>query len=131
MVKLLSKFIPNESEVTAPVRELLKDRAFWSWQPEHTEAMEKLKTLLALAPVLKYYDVNKPVIIQADASQSGLGACLIQEGQPVAYASRGLTSAQQNYAQLEKNYWRYATPAPNFISTYMGKMYWNNLTINR
>ena len=102
MVKFLSKFIPNESEVTAPVRELLKDGAIWSWQPEHTEAMEKLKTLLASAPVLKYYDVNKPVIIQADASQSGLGACLIQEGQPVAYASRALTSAEQNYAQLEK-----------------------------
>ena len=84
MVKLLSKFIPNESEVTAQVRELLKYGAVWSWQPEHTEAMEKLKTLLASAPVLKYYDVNKPVIIQVDASQSGLGACLIQDGQPVA-----------------------------------------------
>ena len=102
MVKYLSQFIPNESEITAPLRGLLKEDAEWSWHPEHFEAIEKLKTVLTSSPVLQYYDVNKEVTIQADASQKGLGTCLIQENKPVAYASRSLTSAEQNYVQLEK-----------------------------
>ena len=51
---------------------------------------------------LKFFDPSKPVTVQVDASQSGLGAVLLQEGKPVAYASKALTSAQQAYAQIEK-----------------------------
>jgi len=40
--------------------------------------------------------------LQCDASESGLGFSLLQEGQPVAYGARGLTSAEKNYAQIEK-----------------------------
>ena len=64
---------------------------------------DKIEAIINMPiPVLQYYDVNKEVTIQADASQKGLDACLIQENKPVAYASRSLTSAEQNYAQLEK-----------------------------
>ena len=40
--------------------------------------------------------------IQADASQSGLDAFLLHNSKPIAYASRALTSAEQNYSQIEK-----------------------------
>ena len=40
--------------------------------------------------------------IQVDASQHGLGACLMQKVRPVAYASRSLSQAERNYAQIEK-----------------------------
>jgi hypothetical protein len=40
--------------------------------------------------------------LQVDASKGGLGACLLQDGHPVAYASRSLSSAEENYAQIEK-----------------------------
>ena len=40
--------------------------------------------------------------LQCDASQSGLGAALMQGGQPVAYASRVLTATERRYAQIEK-----------------------------
>ena len=52
--------------------------------------------------MLAIYDVNKSVIVQCDASQAGLGACLAQEGRPVAFASRSLSPAEMNYAQTEK-----------------------------
>ena len=42
------------------------------------------------------------VVIECDASQHGLGACLMQCEQPVAYASRALTVSETNYAQIEK-----------------------------
>ena len=44
----------------------------------------------------------KGVTIQADASQTGLGAALMQDGQPISYASRAMTDTEQNYAQTEK-----------------------------
>lgn len=52
--------------------------------------------------MLKYYDVNEEVTIQCDASEVGLGATLMQQGQPVAYASKALSQTEQRYAQIEK-----------------------------
>ena len=54
------------------------------------------------APVLKYYDVNEETTLQCDASEKGLGAVLLQKGQPVAFASRALSRTEQTYAQIEK-----------------------------
>ena len=88
--------------ITAPLRALLKKEVEWNWTFEHDSAMNKLRKVLMSEPVLAYYDVTKPVTIQADASQSGLGACLLQDGNPIAYASRSMTSAEANYAQIEK-----------------------------
>ena len=102
MIKYLSQYIPNESAITAPLRELLKKDAEWSWNHEHDRAMDKLRDILSSEPVLAFYDVTRPVTIQADASQSGLGAGLLQDGKPVAYASRSMTSAEENYSQIEK-----------------------------
>jgi hypothetical protein len=51
---------------------------------------------------LKFYDTGKHVPVQVDASQPGLGAVLLQDGKPVAYASKALTPTQQAYAQIEK-----------------------------
>lgn len=50
-----------------------------------------VKTLIASAPVLAYYKPTEVLEIQCDSSQSGLGAALMQNGYPIAYASRALT----------------------------------------
>ncbi|CAB4006649.1 Transposon Ty3-G Gag-Pol poly [Paramuricea clavata] len=52
--------------------------------------------------VLAYYQLAEQLEIQCDSSQSGLGAALIQNGQPIAYASRALTETESRYAQIEK-----------------------------
>ena len=90
------------SEVTSPLRSLLRKDVDWAWHPEHEAALDKLKQILTNKPVLRFFDVDQPSTLQVDASKGGLGACLLQEGQPVAYASRSLTSAEENYAQIEK-----------------------------
>ena len=102
MVNYLSQYIPNMSEITAPLRSLLKKDIHWSWHDEHQKALKRIQKVLTSSPVLHFYDINKPVVLQVDASQGGLGACLIQEGHPVIYASRSLTNAEQHYAQIEK-----------------------------
>ena len=58
--------------------------------------------MVTCTPVLHCYNLKKEVTLQCDASQSGLGAALMQNGQPVAYASRALTPAGTRYAQIEK-----------------------------
>ena len=56
---------------------------------------------------LAYYDLHKPVVIQADASDEGLGGALLQPDkhgrlQPVAYTSCIMSPTEQRYSQIEK-----------------------------
>lgn len=102
MIAYVSKFIPNCSALTDPLRKLCKNEAHWWWSFEQQQAFEQLKRLIAEAPVLRYFDPSKPVTIQTDSSSTGLGSCLMQEGQPLAFASRALTDAETRYAQIEK-----------------------------
>uniref|UniRef100_A0A8C5MQE6 Reverse transcriptase/retrotransposon-derived protein RNase H-like domain-containing protein n=1 Tax=Leptobrachium leishanense TaxID=445787 RepID=A0A8C5MQE6_9ANUR len=101
-VTYLAKFLPHLSEVCEPLRRLLDKDAVWHWLPKHDNAVQDIKHLVTDTPVLKYYDVTTPVTIQSDASKTGLGCCLLQAGQPIAFASRALTLTEQNYAQIEK-----------------------------
>lgn len=52
--------------------------------------------------MLRFYDLMKPAVVSVDASKHGLGACLLQKGHPVAYASRFLNKTERNYVQIEK-----------------------------
>nr|XP_054755667.1 uncharacterized protein K02A2.6-like [Lytechinus pictus] len=61
-----------------------------------------IKKLVTSEPLLRYYDPAKDLTLQADASEKGLGAALMQEGCPVAYTSRALTDAETRYSQIEK-----------------------------
>uniref|UniRef100_A0A3P9LFC2 ribonuclease H n=1 Tax=Oryzias latipes TaxID=8090 RepID=A0A3P9LFC2_ORYLA len=102
MVQYLAKFIPNLSDISAPLRQLLDGDIEWHWEEAQKTSFENLKQLVTKAPTLKFYDVNKPVTLSVDASSQGLGAVLLQDGLPVAYGSRALTDCQQRYAQIEK-----------------------------
>ena len=102
MVTYLSKFIPNMSALTEPLRASLRQEVQWHWGEQQESSLNEIRKVLTSKPVLKYYDVNKPVKLSVDASQSGLGAVLLQEDQPIAYASKSLTECQKGYAQIEK-----------------------------
>ena len=98
----LRGFIPNISQVTEPLRVLLKADAAWAWGANQDEAIERIKELLTKAPVLQYFDVRKATTLQVDSSKSGLGAVLLQDNHPIAYASRALTETEQNWPQIDK-----------------------------
>lgn len=65
-------------------------------------AFQRLKEKITRAPVLKYYEHDVELTLQCDASETGLGAALTQNGNPVAFGSRGLTSTERGYTQIDK-----------------------------
>ena len=101
-INYLAKFLPKLSEVAQPLRDLTRANAQFIWSRQHNKAFEDMKKLVVQHPVLKYYDVSEEVTLQREASERGLGATLMQNGQPVAFASRTLSTTEQRYAQIEK-----------------------------
>ena len=84
------------------MRDLLKETNQFHWDEQMQGcSFKQVKQILSAAPVLKFFDPKDEVELQCDASDR-LGACLMQGGQPVAYASRSLTDTETNYAQIEK-----------------------------
>jgi len=62
----------------------------------------KLGTLMKVAATISEQTARYQKNQYIDASQSGRGAALLQEGRPVAYSSRVMTQTEQNCAQIEK-----------------------------
>jgi len=93
MVTYLAKFMAHFSEMTTEPLRLLEDRNMeFQWLPHPSLALNTIQKFLTEAAVLRYYDVSKPITIQCDSSQSGLGVVLLQDGQPVCYASQANAS---------------------------------------
>ena len=110
MVTYLAKWIPDLADKSAPLRKLLQDKNEWQWGPEHDRSWMILRNILGTEPVLQFFDPNSDIRVSSDASKDGLGAVLLQrkrvddsdKWQPVAYASRTLSSSEARYAQIEK-----------------------------
>ena len=108
MVNYMGTFIPNLSHHTEPLRAMLKKDNVFHWDDQQTWSFQQVKTLIAKANTtpLRYYDRNLPVTVQVDASLRGLGACLIQKhkgkDQLIAFASKSLTDAETQYANIER-----------------------------
>ena len=104
MVNYLSKYLPKLSEVLSPLRNLIKKDVEWLWTKDHAFIFSKIKTMITEIPILKIFDPKIPIEIQTDASQKGIGGCLLQAGRPVAFCSRSLTETECKWAQIEKEY---------------------------
>ena len=102
LVNYLNRFSPVLAELTAPLRELCKKDTSFAWESSQMDAFQAIKEEITKVPVLAYFDSKKTILIQSDASKKGLGAALLQDGRPVVYASRALTTAEQNYSNIER-----------------------------
>lgn len=79
MIGYYRRFIKNYGTIYKPLTELLKKEGF-KWGSEAKLAFEKLKLTIMTAPMLNLLDFNQPFVIETDASGSGMGAILIQQG---------------------------------------------------
>ena len=101
----MSRFIPNFSQKTADLRELLKKDAKFIWTDRQSKAYEILKSELTSDSVLAYYDPVKLCILVTDACNTSIGTILLQKHpdgeRPVAYVGRSLTDAEKKYSTTE------------------------------
>ncbi len=104
-----------------PLNALKSKKKKSMWSKECDEAFEKVKQLLSLADVLVHYNTKKELTMAVDASPHGVSAVISHQEddkgeQPIAYASRTLTKAEQNYSQLEREkHWQLYLACKNFI----------------
>ncbi|KAJ3639202.1 hypothetical protein Zmor_004072 [Zophobas morio] len=106
LVGFCSKFIPEYSALTAPLRKLIRKDVQFQWRKEQSKAFERLKGELMKSKTLGFFDPRCKSTIIADASPYGIGAVLVQMqngGEKIIeYASRALTDADKKYSQTEK-----------------------------
>ena len=88
--------MPHLSHHTEPLRAMLKQEVVFHWDEMANSSFQKIKDLIAksASQPLRYYDQTKPMTVQVDASQRRLVACLLQEGQPISFASKSLTDTE-------------------------------------
>jgi hypothetical protein len=80
-------FIEGFSKIARPMTALLAKKVEFKWTPACQESFEMLKQKLTTTPVLVLPDVHKPFSVYCDASYTGLGCVLMEEGKVVAYSS--------------------------------------------
>ncbi|PFX28231.1 Transposon Tf2-6 polyprotein [Stylophora pistillata] len=117
----LCKFVPDFAKIASPQYRLLRKGTPWEWGKPEQDAFDNIKAALCSDSILLHHDPAAELVLQCDASV-GVGAALLQPGpegflQPVAYASRILNSAEQNYSQIERESSAIVLDSPSFLAS--------------
>ena len=92
--------MPHCAAKASPLRELTKDDLLFIWHEDHQHVYDSIKEEMSAEACL--FDPSKPTTLEVEASQKGLGAYLLQEGRPVAFASKKLSEDQSNFSNIER-----------------------------
>ena len=130
------------SIVTANLNTRIRNRGFsarelWTQRDQFTneqlpltdyDLIRQLKESITSTPILALFDAKQETTLSADASSHGLGAVLLQRQpdgklQPVAYASRSMSSTEQRYAQIEKEALATTWACERFSDFLLGKTF--------
>ena len=101
LINDLQPFLPNLDFKTTFSGEQI---SHWDWNPSTNVTFQKHKQWICKTLIntsLAYFDCTKPVVIQTDASEYGLGAALLQDSKPTAFASKTVTDVETRYANIE------------------------------
>ncbi|KAL5698643.1 hypothetical protein ACHQM5_029654 [Ranunculus cassubicifolius] len=98
------RFVKNYGILAKPLTQLLQKGQF-QWQAAAQTSFEALKMALTQIPTLALPDFSKPFIIETDACQTGIGAVLLQDQQPLAFLSKALPPTKMGLSTYEKELW--------------------------
>lgn len=106
MVTYYARFIPNSSTITTSLRQLLQKSKTFKWTRDCQKSFDMIKKEIASDRVLMPFNPELPIQLACDASPTGIAGVLSHiidgEEKPIAFASRSLTRAEQNYSQLDR-----------------------------
>lgn len=111
MICWYARFIEELASLELPLVKLLHKDVPWTWGQDQQNAFDCLKSALAETPVIAGSYFGRPFVIQTDASDSAIGAVLMQEvadgEHPIVFINRVLTTADKNLQLWRKNVWLY------------------------
>ena len=120
------RFVKGFSDIAAPLYDVSNMQRF-GWSKEAQQAFDRLKQALITAPVLGHPDFTLPFIIDADASDLGVGCTLsqVQEGKerPIAYASRKFNQTEKNWPITEQESYAAVLGVRVFRSYILGRKF--------
>ena len=93
------------------------------WEETHTKILEALKAEVKDNTILQYFYPQKEIVIECDASQKGLGACILQDGKPVNFSSRSLIDAEMRYCNLEHEMLAVAWAVNHYLQYVYGRRF--------
>ena len=121
------RFVPNFSELAAPLHALTKKGARFEWTPQCQAAFEQLKQALLSADVLALPADEGQFILDCDASDHAIGAVLSQvqngEERPILYASQLYDKHQRNYNVTRKELLAVVTFVRKFRQYLLGRRF--------
>jgi O-acetyl-ADP-ribose deacetylase (regulator of RNase III) len=117
------RFLKGYSDITRPLRELMKQNVKFKWTPECEEAFQKLKQALTTAPILAMPDFNRDFILTTDASNFAVSYILSQKDDQgrervIEYGANALQGNQLNWSVSEKEAYAILQGARKF-ATYL------------
>jgi hypothetical protein len=102
MINFYRDMWKNRASLLAPLAALTSKNVPCLWTEEHQKSFDTVKRVIGREVSLAHPDFNAPFQIHTDASKTQIGAVMSQNGKPIAFYSRKMNSAQQNYTVTEK-----------------------------
>jgi len=97
------KFVKNYGVIAKPLTAVLRLKHF-QWSAQAQDAFDNLKVAMTTTRVLALLDFTKQFQVETDACGEGVGAVLMQQGQPVAYLSKALGTKLKDLSIYEKEF---------------------------
>ena len=101
MINFLNRSSPQLAILSTTLRELYRIHADYKLKSEHHKSFDTIKRELSTNIILPYYNPTSHTTFQTDNSKKGLGAVCIQNGTPIYFAGRAISTTEANYQNLE------------------------------
>jgi RNase H-like domain found in reverse transcriptase/Reverse transcriptase (RNA-dependent DNA polymerase) len=92
----------HRSQAMEPLTRLTGGKGKLVWTAEQQKAFDEIKRIVSKEVLLSFPDYSKEFHLYTDASESQLGAVLVQADRPIAFFSKKLNFSQKKYSVGEK-----------------------------